>query len=97
MKNGFRMQRPGWFAAGAGAMGLAAMLSVEIPGPQPGAGAATVVAEHPPPETTPKPEVDEAGMAAGRAIAEERLALHQRLIAAVNEDRVHLQGAEWQR
>ena len=51
MKNGLRMQRPGWFATGAGAIGLAALLSADIPAPQPGTVAATVIEEPQLPET----------------------------------------------
>jgi hypothetical protein len=154
-----RLERPGWFAAGAGAMGLAAMLAVDIPDREP--GSATGAGLHSQPDTrivqqlelinvrlgrlerTPtaavpattatsestersapaKPETYEASMAAGREIVEraielgrwthkdvaafgaataaldmpDRLAIHQRLILAINEDRVQVQGPAWQR
>ena len=144
-----RLERPSWFAAGAGAMGLAAVLAVDIPDRAPeGPGnvvrspvdvlivrqleqinertpaAAAATAETPPPEATPiaRPEAYEASVAAGRDIVDraiqagtwtlkdvaafgaatasldmpDRLAIHQRLIMAVNEDRVQLQGPAWQ-
>jgi hypothetical protein len=152
-----RLERPSWFAAGAGAMGLAAMLAVDIPDRAPEASGDVVVrspvdalivrqleqinerlaklehtpataaatTETPPPEATPvpKPEAYEASIAAGRDIVDraievgrwthkdvaafgaatasldmpDRLAIHQRLIMAINEDRVQLQGPAWQR
>lgn len=150
-----RMERPGWFAAGAAAMAIAAMLAVEIPGREPAVGEELVAdpqsgpelvlqleqinerlgrleqsragtddaAESAQPETVPKPKEYEASMAAGREIVDraiqagswthrdaaefgaatatlelpDRLVLHQRLVAAVNEDRVQMQGPSWQR
>ena len=151
-----RLERPSWFAAGAGAMGLAAMLAVDIPDRAPDApgdavvrspvdvlivrqleqinerlaklehtpAAAADTAEIPPTEATPiaRPAAYEASIAAGRDIVDraiesgtwthkdvaafgaataaldmpDRLAIHQRLIMAVNEDRVQLQGPAWQ-
>ena len=151
-----RLERPSWFAAGAGAMGLAALLAVDIPDRAPEdpgdvvrspvdvlmirqleqinerlaklehtPAAATSTPEIPPSEAapSPKPEGYEASIAAGRDIVDraiesgkwthkdvaafgaatagldmpDRLAIHQRLIVAINEDRVQLQGPAWQR
>jgi hypothetical protein len=152
-----RLERPSWFAAGAGAMGLAAMLAVDIPDREsaspgdivvrsqvdalvvrqleqinarlarlePAPASAAAAAEAPPTEAGPKarPEAYEASMDAGRDIVDraiqagswthkdvaafgaatasldmpDRLAIHQRLILAINEDRVQLQGPAWQR
>ena len=152
-----RLERPSWFAAGAGAMGLAAMLAVDIPDGEPGGPAGVVMssqadaliarqleqinqrlarierapasavatAEIPLPEAKPaaRPAAYEASMEAGREIVDraiqagswthkdvaafgaataalelpDRLAIHQRLIVAINEDRVQLQGPAWQR
>jgi hypothetical protein len=154
-----RLERPSWFTAGAGAMGLAAMLAIDFPAHEPtdaheavlhsqadtrivrqlelinerlgklertptaAAPATSAVSESTEGSAPAKPETYEASMAAGREIVEraievgrwthkdvaafgaatatlempDRLALHQRLIAAVNEDRVQLQGPAWQR
>jgi hypothetical protein len=154
-----RLERPSWFAAGAGAMGLAAMLAIDFPAHEPAvankavlhspadsrvvrqlelinerlgrlertptaaAPAASGASESTEGSAPAKPEAYEASMSAGREIVEraievgrwthkdvaafgaatatlempDRLVLHQRLIAAVNEDRVQLQGPAWQR
>lgn len=119
-----RINRPGWFAAGAGAIGLAAMLAVDIPANEPSAAreafaGAIESADDAPPV---RPENYEASLSAGREIVEraieagrwthrdvaafsaataalelpDQLALHQRLVAAINEDRVQVQGPDWQ-